>query len=40
LKGKFAGMAFRVPTATVSVVDFTALLTKSATVEQIYAAMK
>jgi hypothetical protein len=24
LKGKFAGMAFRVPTATVSVVDFTA----------------
>jgi glyceraldehyde 3-phosphate dehydrogenase len=40
LKGKFAGMAFRVPTATVSVVDFTALLTREATKEQINAAMK
>jgi glyceraldehyde 3-phosphate dehydrogenase len=40
LKGKFAGMAFRVPTATVSVVDFTALLTKEATKERINAAMK
>jgi glyceraldehyde 3-phosphate dehydrogenase len=40
LKGKFAGMAFRVPTATVSVVDFTALLGKAATVEEINSAMK
>jgi glyceraldehyde 3-phosphate dehydrogenase len=40
LKGKFAGMAFRVPTATVSVVDFTALLSRQATKEQINAAMK
>jgi glyceraldehyde 3-phosphate dehydrogenase len=40
LKGKFAGMAFRVPTATVSVVDFTALLSKDATVEGINASMK
>ena len=40
LKGKFTGMAFRVPTATVSVVDFTALLSKDVTVEEINAAMK
>lgn len=40
LKGKFAGMAFRVPTPTVSVVDFTALLSRPATKEQINAAMK
>ncbi len=40
LKGRFAGMAFRVPTPTVSVVDFTALLNKEATVEAINAAMK
>jgi glyceraldehyde 3-phosphate dehydrogenase len=40
LKGKFAGMAFRVPTATVSVVDFTAVLSKDATVEGINASMK
>src|SRR5262245_56250316 len=40
LAGKFAGMAFRVPTATVSVVDFTALLGRDATKEQINAAMK
>jgi glyceraldehyde 3-phosphate dehydrogenase len=40
LKGKFAGMAFRVPTPTVSVVDFTAVLTREATREQINAAMK
>jgi glyceraldehyde 3-phosphate dehydrogenase len=39
LKGKFTGMAFRVPTPTVSVVDFTALLTKEASVEEINAAM-
>jgi len=40
LKGKFTGMAFRVPTATVSVVDFTALLSKEGTPEEINAAMK
>jgi glyceraldehyde 3-phosphate dehydrogenase len=40
LKGKFAGMAFRVPTPTVSVVDFTAVLGREATKEQINAAMK
>ncbi len=40
LQGKFTGMAFRVPTSTVSVVDFTALLKKEATVEAINAAMK
>jgi hypothetical protein len=40
LKGKFAGMAFRVPTATVSVVDFTVLLSRAATTEHINAAMK
>jgi len=40
LKGRFAGMAFRVPTATVSVVDFTALLKGEATVAAINAAMK
>ncbi|MCB8931893.1 MAG: type I glyceraldehyde-3-phosphate dehydrogenase [Fimbriimonadaceae bacterium] len=40
LKGKFTGMAFRVPTRTVSVVDFTALLSRVASVEEINAAMK
>ena len=40
LQGKFTGMAFRVPTPTVSVVDFTALLTKEASVAEINAAMK
>lgn len=40
LQGKFSGMAFRVPTSTVSVVDFTAVLSKNATVEEINAAMK
>lgn len=40
LKGKFTGMAFRVPTPTVSVVDFTAVLNKTATVEDINAAMQ
>jgi glyceraldehyde 3-phosphate dehydrogenase len=39
LKGKFGGMAFRVPTPTVSVVDFTAILNKEATIEEIRAAM-
>jgi glyceraldehyde 3-phosphate dehydrogenase len=40
LKGKFTGMAFRVPVPTVSVVDFTALLTRDASVDEINAAMK
>ncbi len=40
LKGKFTGMAFRVPTRTVSVVDFTALLSRAASIEEINAAMK
>lgn len=40
LKGKFGGMAFRVPTSTVSVVDFTAILSKEASKEEINAAMK
>jgi glyceraldehyde 3-phosphate dehydrogenase len=39
LVGKFTGMAFRVPTPTVSVVDFTAILNKEASVEEIRAAM-
>jgi glyceraldehyde 3-phosphate dehydrogenase len=39
LKGKFGGMAFRVPTPTVSVVDFTATLNKEATKEEIRSAM-
>ena len=40
LKGKFTGMAFRVPTPTVSVVDFTAMLENEASVAEINAAMK
>ena len=40
LKGKFTGMAFRVPVSTVSVVDFTALLSRDASPEDINAAMK
>jgi glyceraldehyde 3-phosphate dehydrogenase len=40
LKGKFTGMAFRVPTATVSVIDFTAVLSKDATVDEINGSMK
>lgn len=40
LKGRFTGMAFRVPTSTVSVVDFTALLSKETSVDEINAAMK
>ena len=39
LKGRFGGMAFRVPTPTVSVVDFTAILTKEASKDDIRAAM-
>ena len=40
LKGKLTGMAFRVPTSDVSVVDLTVELIKEATYEQICAAMK
>ena len=40
LQGKFNGMAFRVPTSTVSVVDFTALLGRDTTVSEINATMK
>lgn len=40
LAGKFTGMAFRIPTRTVSVVDFTAILSKDASVAEINAAMK
>lgn len=40
LKGKFTGMAFRVPTRTVSVVDFTALLSRDASVDEINSAMR
>ncbi len=40
IKGKLTGMAFRVPTADVSVVDLTVRLEKPASYEQIKAAMK
>ncbi|GAB1414832.1 glyceraldehyde-3-phosphate dehydrogenase [Paludibacter sp.] len=40
LNGKLTGMAFRVPTVDVSVVDLTVRLEKSATYEEIKAAMK
>ena len=40
LKGKLTGMAFRVPTSDVSVVDLTAELNKAATYEDICKAMK
>ncbi len=40
LKGKFDGMALRVPTSTVSLVDFTANVSKPATIESVNAAMK
>jgi glyceraldehyde 3-phosphate dehydrogenase len=40
LQGKFGGMAFRVPVSTVSVVDFTAILDKEASKDQINAAMR
>jgi glyceraldehyde 3-phosphate dehydrogenase len=39
LKGRFGGMSFRVPTPTVSVVDFTAVLEKEATKDEIREAM-
>ena len=40
LIGKLTGMAFRVPTVDVSVVDLTARLEKPATYEQVKAAIK
>ena len=40
LNGKLTGMAFRVPTSDVSVVDLTCELEKSATYDEICAAMK
>ncbi len=40
IKGKLTGMAFRVPTPDVSVVDLTVRLEKAATYEQIKKAMK
>jgi glyceraldehyde 3-phosphate dehydrogenase len=40
LVGKFSGMAFRVPTPTVSVVDFTALLSRDVTIAEVNAAAK
>jgi glyceraldehyde 3-phosphate dehydrogenase len=40
LNGKLTGMAFRVPTPDVSVVDLTARLKKGATYEEVCAAMK
>ena len=40
LQGKFTGMAFRVPTPTVSVVDFTATLQRDVTKDEVNAAFK
>jgi glyceraldehyde 3-phosphate dehydrogenase len=40
LKGKFTGMAFRVPTPTVSVVDFTATLNREVTKDEVNAAFR
>jgi glyceraldehyde 3-phosphate dehydrogenase len=40
LAGKFTGMSFRVPTPTVSVVDFTATLDREVTKEEVNAAFK
>jgi len=40
LQGKFTGVSFRVPVSTVSVVDFTALLSRDATPADINAAIK
>jgi len=39
LQGKFGGMAFRVPTPTVSVIDFTAVLEQAASRDQLREAM-
>jgi glyceraldehyde 3-phosphate dehydrogenase len=40
LKGKFSGIALRVPTPTVSLVDFVAILEKNVTVEEVNNALK
>ncbi len=40
LKGKFDGMAIRVPTPTVSLIDLVVTLERTATVEQVNAALK
>jgi glyceraldehyde 3-phosphate dehydrogenase len=40
LQGRFGGMSFRVPTSTVSVVDFTAVLEREASKDEINAAMR
>jgi glyceraldehyde 3-phosphate dehydrogenase len=40
LKGKFTGISFRVPTPTVSVVDFTAMLKREVTKDEVNAAFK
>src|SRR5207245_1652869 len=40
LQGKFTGMSFRVPTPTVSVVDFTATLKREVTKDEVNAAFK
>jgi len=40
LQGRFGGMSFRVPVSTVSVVDFTALLERDVTKDEINAAMR
>ncbi len=40
LKGKFDGMAMRVPTGTVSIVDFVAIVEKETTAEEVNAALK
>jgi len=40
LKGKFHGIAMRVPTSTVSVIDFVANVTRKVTAEEVNAALK
>ncbi len=40
LKGKFDGFAVRVPTITVSLVDFSAIVSKDVTAEEVNAALK
>ena len=40
LKGRFTGMAFRVPTPTVSVVDFTATLKRDVTKDEVNAVLR
>jgi len=40
LAGKFTGMAFRVPVSTVSVIDFTALLRREVSREEVNAAVR